>query len=262
MYNNRIMENNTEEKQDTSLIVQNITLGYHFVNDINLQFSPREVKDLSWEDPVIIHKSKNLQDSLRHGILKRLSQEEYDKTMDIQYQKEKKLLLKEQQNKPNYKKKKLEDGKELVADTFDVTKAQRGKEKLDFSGNANDTMSYVTAFEVAQGIALEKGDQLTAEEFGEMVENDSKLVGNLLSYVKQAKNHMAFYATAPDSGGNTGVVKEAMSNFNRDRRYAGAHDMELLNQHPDTVDLDSEFGDEDDDGDFGDEYAEEINLEE
>ncbi len=252
------LANKVENNEPESFIVQNITLGYHFVTDINLQFTPREVKDLTWEDQNIIKKSRHLKDSLKRGILKKLTPEEYDKTMEMQYQKEKKLLLKDMQKKPDYKKLKI-DGKDVLADTFDVSKASKNKEKLDFSGSANDTMSYVAAYEIAQGFAAEKGDILTAEEFGEIVENDPGIVKQLLSNYKQAssKIHSAYFITPPNDSGLTGVNKEAMSNYNRDKRYAGAYDIDVK-EHPDTVDLDSDSFYDDDDGDGDEDYAEEI----
>jgi uncharacterized membrane protein YheB (UPF0754 family) len=55
------------------------------------------VIDLTWEDPVLIKKSKNLKDSINKGILKKLTDEEYEKTKALQYNREQKELLKQQQ---------------------------------------------------------------------------------------------------------------------------------------------------------------------
>jgi len=81
-----IMTNSSTERE--TFIVQNITLGWHSVSDIGLLFAPTEVKDLTWEDENVIRRSRNLKDSIRNGILRKLSPEEYEKTMEMQYQKE------------------------------------------------------------------------------------------------------------------------------------------------------------------------------
>ena len=86
-------------QEPESFIVQNCTLSYHFVSDISLSFAPKEVKDLTWEDPIIIKKSRNLKDALRTGYLIKLTPDQYEKTMDLQYKKEKKQLERDQQRK-------------------------------------------------------------------------------------------------------------------------------------------------------------------
>ena len=58
------MDNSVVEDRP-SFIVQNITPFYHVCSDINLTWGPREVKDLTWEDPMIIKRSSNLKNSLR-----------------------------------------------------------------------------------------------------------------------------------------------------------------------------------------------------
>lgn len=246
-------QKSNKTKQPETFFVQNATLSYLFLSDIKLQFSRLEAKDLTWDDPNIIKKSKDLQNALRKGILVKLTEEEYNKLQDQMAEKEKKLLAREQKNKLNYKKVKSEDGeKEFIADRFDVSKSSKKQSALDFSGNANDTMSYVTAFEIAQGIAAENGDQLTAFEFGEMVENNPNLVNNLLANTRGAENqvkHRAYFSVPNGLNGDTTVGEAYLSNYNRDKRYAG------LNVK-DSVNLD-DIDDIDDDTD----YVEEIDLE-
>jgi hypothetical protein len=206
-----------------SFIVQNITPFYHVCSDINLTWGPREVKDLTWEDPMLIKKSANLKNSLRQGTLRQLNEKEYEKTQQLQYEKEKKQLLREQKNKNEYKKIKADD-RELMADTFELDKARRKfGDEIDNTGTANHPMSYVTAFEIAQNIANERGDLLTAEEFSSMVESNPNIVPALLAQTRQAEtteNPKSVYYAVPMGEGNTttGVIKSSMKNFNRDAR--------------------------------------------
>ena len=245
---------NTEE----TTIIQNITLGYHFVSDINLQFGPREVKDLTWEDPAIIKKSRDLKESLRRGVLKQLTEEEYEKTMNLQYQKEQKELMREQQNKTKLREMKVGEENMLV-DRFDVGKSQKkAQNEVDITGTANHPMSYVTAFEIAQNQAAERGDMITAEEFASIVERDPGIVPKLLSNTRTAANTQkpsnVYYATPNSEYGNdTGVVKTTMRNYNQE--LLGKSDYSYLNDS-DVSDLDDVYNADSDMDDEG--FAEEI----
>jgi hypothetical protein len=255
----------TKNDHETT-IIQNITLGYHFVSDINLQFSPREVKDLTWEDPVIIKKSRDLKESLRRGILKQLSEEEYEKTMDLQYQREQKELIREQKNKTKLREMKV-DGENMLVDRFDVGKSKKkGSSEVDITGTANHPMSYVTAFEIAQNQAMERGDVITAEDFASIVERDPNIVPKLLQNTRTAANNQkqanAYYATPNDEYGNSsGVIKTKMKNYNQE--LLGKSDYSYLNDDPELDQMyeSSQFDDEDDvDEDFAEEII--INVEE
>ena len=222
-----IMTNSSTERE--TFIVQNITLGWHSVSDIGLLFAPTEVKDLTWEDENVIRRSRNLKDSIRNGILRKLSPEEYEKTMEMQYQKEKKQLLREQQNKTKLNKLKTDD-KEFDVDTIDLEKGKRKNSELDISGSASHPMSYVTAYEIASRLSDERGEVLTAEEFAEIVENDPGIVPKLLSRTKTAateKNHNVYYAVPTnDTSNSVGVVQAKMTNLNRDARIDSGIDSE------------------------------------
>jgi hypothetical protein len=237
----------TQNSDRDSTIIQNITLGYHFVSDIKLQWGPKEVKDLTWEDPIMIKKSKDLKDSLRSGILKQLNDEEYEKTMQIQYQRERKQLLKDQQNKVKLENVEIEGlEKEFLADTFDVSEARKkSSSELDITGTANHPMSYVTAFEIAQAQANDKGDTLTAEEFSIAVERNPKIVPALLKMTKAAQtnpNKAVYVATPPNSqGSESGVVKTQMRNLNQEMiGEPNNTDVEYIMQKLD-VDADVDF---------------------
>ena len=213
------MDNSAVDERP-SFIVQNITPFYHVCSDINMTWGPREVKDLTWEDPMIIKRSSNLKNSLREGTLRQLNETEYEKTIKLQYQKEKKQLMREQKNKSEYRNMKVDD-KEFEADTFDLEKGRKKHDTIDITGTANHPMSYVTAFEIAQNIATERGDLLTAEEFSTMVETNPNIVPALLSSTRQAeaeKQSKPAYYASPMGDGNTasaGVVKTSMKTLNR-----------------------------------------------
>jgi hypothetical protein len=208
-------------QEPESFIVQNCTLSYHFVSDIGLSFAPKEVKDLTWEDPIIIKKSRNLKDALRTGYLIKLTPDQYEKTMDLQYKKEKKQLERDQQRKATYSKQKNQKGNDMVAETMDLEKASRKNvNELDITGTANHPMSVVQAYAIASAKAQDRGDVLTAEEFLQFVEQHPNVVSKLLSETKVAtasNKGQAYYAQPRgDVNSETGVMKASMRNINRD----------------------------------------------
>lgn len=254
------MASKVSKNEQETTIIQNITLGYHFVSDINLQFSPREVKDLTWEDPVFIKKSRDLKESLRRGILKQLSEDEYEKTMNLQYQREQKELLREQQSKTKLREMKV-DGENMLVDRFDVGKSQKkGTSEVDITGTANHPMSYVTAFEIAQNEAAERGDIITAEDFAALVEHNPGIVPKLLQNTRSASNAKkpttAYYASPNNEFGNeTGVVKSQMHNYNQE--LLNRSEYAYLNDDPSLDDMYSDSS-LDNEGDVDDDFAEEI----
>jgi hypothetical protein len=276
------MEKNSlaASQEPESFIVQNATLSYHFISDIGLSFSPKEVKDLTWEDPNIIKKSRNLKDALRTGYLKRLSPEQYEKTLDLQYRKEQKQLEKDQQRKATYSKQKNKNGNDMIAERVDLERASRkNANELDIAGTANHPMSVVQAYAIAESRAQERGDELSVEEFLQFVEHHPNTVAKLLSETRvstaSASVANAYYAQPRgDVNSETGVVKASMKNINRalmgedrDQDYEQVEQKmsdildvddfeEIDNMYVEDNFLDSE--DEDD----GDDFAEEIIIEE
>ena len=213
--------NTVINQEPESFIVQNCTLSYHFVSDIGLSFAPKEVKDLTWEDPTIIKKSRNLKDALRTGYLIKLTPEQYEKTLDLQYKKEKKQLERDQQRKATYSKQKNQKGNDMVAETMDLEKASRKNvNELDITGTANHPMSVVQAYAIAASKAQDRGDVLTAEEFLQFVEQHPNVVAKLLSETRVATastKGQAYYAQPRgDVNSETGVMKANMRNINRD----------------------------------------------
>lgn len=252
-------------QEKPSFIVQNVTLSYHYVSDINLQFSPREVKDLTWDDENVIKRSRHLKDSIRSGILKKLTPEEYEKTMEMQYQKERKQLQREHQQNQKFEKMQVAD-KEIDAETFDINKSKRKAGELDLTGTANHPMSYVAAYEIASNLAADHGDLLSAEEFAEIVENNPNIVPQLLSQNKSASlNSQSFkkvYYAMPhgEHSNSVGVVEGKMTNYNQQTGYTNDsaeldHKMSYIR---DAVDLDGYDRADDNDGD---DFAETILIE-
>jgi len=117
---------NLQPQEEHNFIVQNVTLGPHYISDIRIQFDALEVIDLTWEDPMVIKKSKDLQNSLRKGILKQINKDQWDKILDRQSAREKNELLKNKSEKQtqtfNI------DGKELEVEMIDAQKSYRGNE--------------------------------------------------------------------------------------------------------------------------------------
>ena len=90
--------NESVNQEPESFIVQNVTLGPHYVSDIRLNFGPLQAIDLTWEDPKVVKASKDLRNSLRLGLLKKISPEQFDNIEEKAAIKGKKELLKQQNN--------------------------------------------------------------------------------------------------------------------------------------------------------------------
>ncbi len=263
------MEFNNASDKDT-FVIQNITLNYHVVSDIGLQFAPRQVIDLTWEDESMIKRSRNLQESLKSGILRRLSKAEYEKTMELQTIKEKKELERHRK-KTQYEKVELDGDRDIFAETLEINdKIKRNGRRDAEIGDFNTTMMHVQAFSIAQNLHQERGETLTPEEFATMVEKNPKLVQQLVSKTRLAQNEPkekrhAYIATP--NGENTAVAKKEMVNYNRDFAqedltidYKESILYDALDIEPEMArradNIDVDFNDYDDDSGF----AEEIDV--
>jgi hypothetical protein len=215
-------------EEPESFIVQNVTMNYHWISDIRLQFDPLAVIDLTWEDPKVIMASKDLRNALRQGYLRKISQEEWDKKQEKQLAKEKKELLK---SNPNARMQTIEseDGKTLEAEVIDAERPYKRESELSNAGYANDPLSYAVALEVAQTQAELNGDELSVEEFAERVKRDAGLVGRLVNAQTNSvvsgstRKGQAYVAQAPGSGQSESTIGSVkMSNFGRDGYLAGS----------------------------------------
>lgn len=223
------MSNAPETIEPESFIVQNVTLGPHYVSDIKLNFAPLQAIDLTWMDPVHVKNSKDLRQSLRMGLLKKISLEQFDQIEERQAIREKKELLKQQNN---MRLQDIEvDGKQLQAETIDAEKAYSPDGTVSTAGYANDSLSYAMALDIAQQQAQLRGDDLSVEDFAEQVQRDPGVVGRMINMQKNmeanssvsgtTRKAQAYVATASDQANGTSVQKMQMTNINRDGYIAG-----------------------------------------
>ena len=148
------------------------------------------------------------------------------------------------------------DGKQLEVETIDTEKVYKKETEVSTAGYANDSLSYATAFDIAQTQAQLRGDELSIEEFAEQVSNNANLVQNLLRQQKSldensstsgdSRRGKAFVAEASDNPVNGTSVKQVnMTNYNRDRVLAGAEtnflDAPDDDGIADTIDLETEI---------------------
>lgn len=216
-----------------SFIVQNVTLGPHYVSDIRLNFAPLQAIDLTWEDPKVVKASKDLRNSLRMGLLKQISPEQFENIEVKAAIKEKKELLRQQND--NRLTKMDVDGRELEVETIDAERAYNPDKTVTTAGYANDSLSYAMALDIAQTQAELRGDELSVEQFAEQVSKDPGLVSRMISMSKnmeanssvsgdpkRGQAYVAMPSNDPLSG--TTVQKMNMTNFNRDQRETAIKD--------------------------------------
>lgn len=168
-----------ETNEPKSFIVQNVTLGPHYVSDIRLNFAPLQAIDLTWEDAKVVKASKDLRNSLRMGLLKQISVEQFESIEERAAQKEKKELLRQQNNERLTK---MDvDGRELEVETIDAERAYNPDKTVSTAGYANDSLSYAMALDIAQKQAELRGDELSVEQFADQVRRDPGVVNRMIS---------------------------------------------------------------------------------
>ena len=222
--------NESVNQEPESFIVQNVTLGPHYVSDIRLNFGPLQAIDLTWEDPKVVKASKDLRNSLRLGLLRKISQEQFDSIEEKAAIKGKKELLKQQSN--NNLRTVDVDGKTIEAESIDAEKAYKNKNDVTTAGYANDSLSYAMALDIAQTQAELQGEDLSVEQFAEKVQKNPGIINQLLAQQKNLDANSsvsgvetrgrAFVAEPPTDAVRGSSVREVeMTNYNRDRRVAG-----------------------------------------
>lgn len=223
--------NESVNQEPESFIVQNVTLGPHYVSDIRLNFGPLQAIDLTWEDPKVVKASKDLRNSLRLGLLRKISPEQFDSIEERAAIKGKKELLKQQSN--NNLRTVDVDGKTIEAESIDAEKAYSNKNDVTTAGYANDSLSYAMALDIAQTQAELQGEDLSVEQFAERVQKNPAIINHLLAQQKNLDANSsvsgvetrgrAFVAEPPSDAVRGSSVREVeMTNYNRDRRVAGA----------------------------------------
>jgi hypothetical protein len=180
-------------------------------------------------DPAHVKNSKDLRQSLRMGLLKKISLDQFDKIEERQAIREKKELLKQQNN---LRLQDVEvDGKQLQAETIDAEKAYNPDGTISTAGYANDSLSYAMALDIAQQQAQLRGDDLTVEDFADQVQRDPSLVGRMINMQKNmeanssvsgtTRKAQAYVGTSSENANGTAVQKMQMTNINRDGYIAG-----------------------------------------
>jgi hypothetical protein len=250
--------NESVNQEPESFIVQNVTLGPHYVSDIRLNFGPLQAIDLTWEDPKVVKASKDLRNSLRLGLLRKITPEQFDTIEERAAIKGKKELLK-QQNNNNLRTVDV-DGKTIEAESIDAEKAYSNKNDVTTAGYANDSLSYAMALDIAQTQAELQGEDLTVEQFAERVQRNPAIINHLLAQQKNLDANSsvsgvetrgrAFVAEPPGDAVRGSTVREVeMTNYNRDRRVAGAdfdyndNGDDGYNAIADAIDLEADMGD-------------------
>jgi hypothetical protein len=251
--------NESVNQEPESFIVQNVTLGPHYVSDIRLNFGPLQAIDLTWEDPKVVKASKDLRNSLRLGLLRKITPDQFDSIEERAAVKGKKELLKQQSNN-NLRTVDI-DGKTIEAESIDAEKAYSNKNNVTTAGYANDSLSYAMALDIAQTQAELQGEDLTVEQFAERVQRNPGVINQLLAQQKNLDANSsvsgvetrgrAFVAEPPGDAVRGSTVREVeMTNYNRDRRVAGA-DFNYLDTPEDdgydaiadAIDLEADMGD-------------------
>ena len=251
--------NEIVNQEPESFIVQNVTLGPHYVSDIRLNFGPLQAIDLTWEDPKIVKASKDLRNSIRLGLLRKITPDQFDSIEERAAIKGKKELLK-QQNNNNLRTVDV-DGKTIEAESIDAEKAYSNKNNVTTAGYANDSLSYAMALDIAQTQSELQGEDLTVEQFADRVQKNPGIINQLLAQQKNLDANSsvsgvetrgrAFVAEPPGDAVRGSTVREVeMTNYNRDRRVAGA-DFNYLDTPEDdgydaiadAIDLEADMGD-------------------
>jgi len=251
--------NESVNQDPESFIVQNVTLGPHYVSDIRLNFGPLQAIDLTWEDPKVVKASKDLRNSIRLGLLRKITPDQFDSIEERAAIKGKKELLK-QQNNNNLRTVDV-DGKTIEAESIDAEKAYSNKNNVTTAGYANDSLSYAMALDIAQTQAELQGEDLSVEQFADRVQKNPGIINQLLAQQKNLDANSsvsgvetrgrAFVAEPPGDAVRGSTVREVeMTNYNRDRRVAGA-DFNYLDTPEDdgydaiadAIDLEADMGD-------------------
>jgi hypothetical protein len=217
------------EQEEESYFVQNVTPGHHFVTDMGIHFQPFEVKDLLAEDPALLKKSRDIRKSLTLGTLVKISKEEADQLLEMEI-----ALMQQEQRKQAATRETLVnvDGKQIVADTFDAARAGNSGDKstlISTAGFANDHSSYAQAFQNMREAYAERGQTLSARDFGQMTQENPDIVRNYMNRTSSTgvwsgdpgRGKATFAVPSSSEGDVRPPAQGYMSNFNRDSRLAG-----------------------------------------
>jgi hypothetical protein len=223
----------TEEATRQSYIVQNQLPSPLSISDIRLTFAPFEAMDLTWEMTQWTRQSQDLRNAIRKGMLRRITDDEFEVALEEEAEAEYAEMIEEEARQDRMNNVNTEDGDSFEAEHVDVMKpASRGGSPINIRGQANDPVSYATAYDYLRESYEDQGHTLSPRQFRALVDKDKDLVsrilgGNMLSGVTSGVTGRgrATYATAPGApGGRMGHRTTPMSNYGRDNYLAGAGD--------------------------------------
>lgn len=126
-------------EEPESFIIQNVTMNYQYISDIRLQLDPLQVEDLTWWESKVVKASRDLKEALRRGVLRQITQTEWDSKLEKQAAKERReLSLNTKQER--IKTIETEDGKQFEAESIDAEKPYSKEAELNTAGYANDSL--------------------------------------------------------------------------------------------------------------------------
>lgn len=214
-------------------LVQNPLLGPIYLTDLKLSWEPGEVKDLMWEDPELLGRSKDLANALKKGLLRRVTDEEYSTILDYEAERDRQEMFAHATMQQNRRRQRDDDG----ADTFDVLspRSQAGQAVSTY-GLINDPTTFAAAYSVYEAQCRASGQVPNAVQFGEMVKAQPGLLQGYLKRASMLPSNLpgsvsgdpnrgrATVAVAPtDIRQGTSHAHVRMTNFQRDDVLAGAH---------------------------------------
>lgn len=224
-------DNSYPSHEPQSFIVQNVMPGPTCISDLGLTFEPFEVVDLTFEDPRYIRASRDLKVALMNQHLRKITREEWDKIIKLDFQREQLAEAKAAEVRKS-RKFQVDDDKEIEAEYINLNAADsgvHGNEAVTIRGNTNDPAAYARAFSTMSAEYAAKGMTLDAAEFGKMVQDNPMLIKTMQrqandGIVSGITGHARATVSVPplNDGDDPSVASFDMTNFNRDGYLAGA----------------------------------------
>jgi hypothetical protein len=205
------------EVNPTDYIIRNMTPNPVFIADIKLSLPPFESEDLTHEDPMYIRASRDLSSSLDLRVVQKISRDTHNKIRAKKLQKARDAWEQEERDS-NVRERYGRNAPQLM----DIN-APTGKNKsrVSTAGYANDSNSFLAAYEVAAQQAESKGEYLDPEDFAEyLAKNKDNIITPQMLKSSFDPNHQqkrgnAYYAEPDGRGGAT------------TKRFSGKDDISL-----------------------------------
>jgi hypothetical protein len=227
-----IQEEDNVEEEDNSFIVRSVLEGYNCISDLNITLGPWEILDLTTEDATLVRSSKDLRKALNSGLLERITRKEMEIIEALSIQKERAKIYQAEKRDQERSRVSTEVGdREFEAEEIDLYKANASHdEEPTTAGNANDPLTYATAFAAAKAEAVSRGKTLDAEAFSDMVKKNPTMIKSIISGNRgvtsgTTKRGRATVLRPPVNAGDDMYPDTVdMTNYNRDRYIAGGED--------------------------------------